>query len=284
MKRNGFTLIEILIVISIIIVLAAMLGGVFVTMLTRGKNQSQANQLTKIFGALEQFKNDFGEYPSVDTGSVSVNNWTDANALAFRLCQGATGVSSASSLRGSRNTWGGSYLTEDSIPTDQINSNEINDIWGTPLAYCMSPSAFFANPTATAPLASSAALQTAAGAYTSAAPLATSITGWAGGNGYVAYEKNNKIYSRPLGTCGFMGPVSYALKGNWDDSEVNMPEVWSMGEDKQKFKIQYNSSSTSLRSTLSGTSFNIYFYVNATTFVYYDKDNVGGNINVTKIQ
>lgn len=303
-----FTLVEMLIVIAIIIVLATILGGVMVTSMKRAANEAQANQIKLILSALDQFKNDFSEYPSVDagnatkevyaTGGVLVNatTWAEHNTLAYRLCQKEFGseVDAPNFERDDRRTWAGTYLTREQFPVEQVKNNELLDRWTTkdaqrPLAYCMAPDAFFKNAkkNQSPPNVVAGTNKYESWANNKNSTLATSITenNTAGTDGkYFAYRTNanapgSQWYARPMGGSngknGFMGPNGYAMRGQWNNLEVNMPEVWSMGSDMQYSKIQYNS---------GNEVFNIKTVGAGSTNYYYDQDNVGGNVDAMKIQ
>lgn len=291
-SEQKFTLIEMLIVISIIVILAAMLGGVLITQQIRAKNEAQGNQIKLLLGALEQFKTDFGEYPTVDGPSgtgVDADNWTEGNSLAFRLCQeaGNTTLLSMNSARvkedvNARLTWNGSYLTSKDFgqemvikhgsPSSTTNKAEILDLWGNPLAYCAAPNAFYKDTSKTA--ATEATLR----AEADKSSLQTSITGGVPSNNYVAQKVGNQYFARPMGATskgGFLGPNSWVMKGAWNPSELGMPEIWSRGADGVGFlsgkseRIQYNGSSTNAN------------FKNSTSNSG-DVDNVGGLYGVIK--
>lgn len=91
------------------------------------------------------------------------------------------------------------------------------------------------------------------------------------------YAKNQVYYARPSGTDvanGYLAPISYAKKGEWIDSEVNLPEIWSWGEDKTYKKFDYNSGDSKFKVSVTSGS----------TTTYPDQDNIGGNQSVMQIQ
>ncbi len=310
-------MIEILVVVVIISILAGVLGSVFMTSAARAKNEAQANQIKKILHACEQFKQDFGDYPTVDVdtagGAAGGNtyspssNWIIDNSLAYRLCQGlvdSTGATvPAPALPGgittaqtrARTRWAGTYLEETDIPSSMIVAAEIKDLWGASLAYCYAPEQFFTDKAGGALAAGATYMNvgdnytntsnmplnwvtshtlTSGSFYSSGVPSASTV-------GYVSYTRNGKqFFARSFGGTssngGFMGPVSYALKNNWVDTDMLMPEIWSKGEDSGGsdsagyVKLQYKSGSDYFDVTVSGEK--------------PDADNVGGNINLMKIQ
>lgn len=147
-SEHKFTLIEMLIVIAIIVILAAMLGGVLITQQSRAKVQGQANQIKLILGALDQFQKDFGEYPAVNSGvtigdyttstgftdgaaatTSSVDNWANRNSLAYRLCQkkaNPTGSATTNDI-GFTDAKGISMVTEAPVFTSTIRKDR--DAW-----------------------------------------------------------------------------------------------------------------------------------------------------------
>lgn len=66
MKKNGFTLIEILVVISIIAILGALSFGIFSTVQKNNRDQIRIRDLQSIKQALELYRSDLGDYPSAN--------------------------------------------------------------------------------------------------------------------------------------------------------------------------------------------------------------------------
>ena len=66
-QRKGFTLIELMIVIAIIIILAAIAIPNYLNMTERAKKARAASDFDTIATALEAYRTDFGEYPATLT-------------------------------------------------------------------------------------------------------------------------------------------------------------------------------------------------------------------------
>ena len=71
MKRNrGFTLVELLVVMSILGVLVALIAGGFRTAQMRGRDAQRKSDLKEIANALELFYSDYGKYPPESSGYI----------------------------------------------------------------------------------------------------------------------------------------------------------------------------------------------------------------------
>ncbi len=65
MKRKGFTLIELMVVIAIIIILAAVAIPNYLSMTERAKKSRVASDFSAVATALETFRTDWGKYPPI---------------------------------------------------------------------------------------------------------------------------------------------------------------------------------------------------------------------------
>ena len=107
-KISGFTLVELLVVLAILGMLAALVGPQVLNQLGGAKSKSAAIQIRDFEQALELYKLDVGRFPSSNEG---------LNAL----------VRQPSSAKG----WNGPYLKKDEVPMDP---------WGNPYQYRVSGS------------------------------------------------------------------------------------------------------------------------------------------------
>jgi len=80
-KRSGFTLVELLVVISIIGILAMITSSTFITAQTKGRDIKRKAELASLVRALQMYYNDFGKFPdpslvNLNTGgSLAANNY-----------------------------------------------------------------------------------------------------------------------------------------------------------------------------------------------------------------
>ena len=100
---KGFTLVELLVVLAILGMLAALVGPQVLNQLGGAKSKSAAIQISDLEQALELYKLDVGKFPSSEQG---------LNALV-RQPSGVAG-------------WNGPYLKKGEIPDDP---------WGNPYEY-----------------------------------------------------------------------------------------------------------------------------------------------------
>lgn len=69
-KKNGFTLLELIVVMAIIGILSTMMIGNFVVSQQRARDAKRKNDLVQIQRALEQYINDKGTYPAESSGKI----------------------------------------------------------------------------------------------------------------------------------------------------------------------------------------------------------------------
>ncbi len=88
MKRKGFTLIELMVVIAIIIILAAIAIPNYLKMTERAKRSRLSSDFATLATVLETFKTDWGIYP-IANAAQAINGDT---AIRKELSQGGSGT------------------------------------------------------------------------------------------------------------------------------------------------------------------------------------------------
>ena len=91
MKRRGFTLIELMVVIAIIIILAAIAIPNYLKMTERAKRSRIASEFNTLATALESFNTDWGFYPVVKpTAAITAQAITGTTQIFGELAGTAT--------------------------------------------------------------------------------------------------------------------------------------------------------------------------------------------------
>ncbi len=70
-KRNGFTLIELIIVMAIFAIIAGIGAGTYMTSQRKGWDAQRVQNLAGIRQALEMYYNDYGKYPAASGGKIA---------------------------------------------------------------------------------------------------------------------------------------------------------------------------------------------------------------------
>lgn len=86
-SRKGFTLIELMIVIAIIIILAAIAIPNYLRMTDRARRSRVAGDFTAIATALEAYSVDWGHYP-IDAVAEAFGKTADGGGYIIPYCKG----------------------------------------------------------------------------------------------------------------------------------------------------------------------------------------------------
>lgn len=102
-REAGFTLVELLIVLTILVLLASLIGPRVIGYLSSSKTKAAKVQIEAVAATLQLYRLDNGRYPTTSEG---------LKALVERPANA--------------NSWNGPYLTKKEVP---------NDPWGRPYSY-----------------------------------------------------------------------------------------------------------------------------------------------------
>lgn len=105
---EGFTLVEVLVVLTIIGILAAAISPAVLKEIGKAKQQKAGQQISIFSGALKRYSRDVGDYPTTEEGLMGL----------VRAPSGVTG-------------WDGPYLEEALLPDGTMKP----DPWGNQLEY-----------------------------------------------------------------------------------------------------------------------------------------------------
>lgn len=86
--RQGFTLVELLVVISIIAVLAALAFPAFQSVQNSARNAQAKNDMVQIVSAVNAFFTEYGRFPAADTSDVTFGTGAKTNDALFNELRG----------------------------------------------------------------------------------------------------------------------------------------------------------------------------------------------------
>ena len=141
-NRKGFTLIELMIVIAIIIILAAIAIPNYLRMTDRARRSRVAGDFTAVATALEAFSVDWGTYPydNATPGplSGSFGRLNKATQIHDEICgiDAAAVINDSTKVTLTGEKGGIEYIKVGTIDSmyNPFNPNDANDYW-----YCSSP-------------------------------------------------------------------------------------------------------------------------------------------------
>lgn len=136
--RRGFTLIEMLVVITIIVILMTLLGAGLMRYLRASREIGVKSFLSSIEGAIEAYESEYGHYPYFHSAA-----WTDGdlglvqtqNRHLYRILSGTDGDGNTGSDRNTTNYLDGILSSRSKAVQGEPGQEMIVELYGNPLIY-----------------------------------------------------------------------------------------------------------------------------------------------------
>ena len=87
MKRTGFTLIELIVVVAIMIILVSIAIPVYAKLINRAKRSRVLGYFSTLQNSLEAYRTDWGTYPVTGSGGETFGYHTDYNAVTSHIAK-----------------------------------------------------------------------------------------------------------------------------------------------------------------------------------------------------